>query len=221
MRHWNLPSDSVLVHTGYIGVSVPNPRINTNYILNKEHVRINLFSDTNDNKNAFSSLFSLYTFSVFVYTGFQNSATTLTLLCKHLLLRACDLSSNLIGQPVCCGAGKKSTHRTQKNPCIVMLPMIAPGVNGPIGIYFFNTKASLLRIFAFSVEKAFRVSNDDDRILIMGGLSFNLTGWILIYKKQWMSVPATGLQTKKSSKEPLTPIRKKLRRQIIFLGAIK
>ncbi len=28
-----------------------------------------------------------------------------------------------------------------------------------------------------------------------------------------------GLQTKKSSKEPLAPIREKLRRQIIFLGA--
>ncbi len=28
-----------------------------------------------------------------------------------------------------------------------------------------------------------------------------------------------GLQTKKLSKEPLAPIRKKLRRQIIFLGA--
>ena len=28
-----------------------------------------------------------------------------------------------------------------------------------------------------------------------------------------------GLQTKKSGKEPLAPIRKKLRSQIIFLGA--
>ncbi len=34
-----------------------------------------------------------------------------------------------------------------------------------------------------------------------------------------LSIALSGLQTKKSSKEPLAPIREKLRRQIIFLGA--
>ncbi len=55
-------------------------RINRNYILYKEHVSINLFSDSSD-KNASSSL-SEYCSSVFVYTGFGNSATTLALLCN-------------------------------------------------------------------------------------------------------------------------------------------
>ncbi len=55
-------------------------RMNRNCILYKEHVSINLFSDSSD-KNASSSL-SEYCSSVFVYTGFGNSATTLALLCN-------------------------------------------------------------------------------------------------------------------------------------------
>ncbi len=56
-------------------------RIIRNVILYKEHVRINLFSNTNDYKNSASTLFSYlgYSSSVFVYTGFRNSATILTL----------------------------------------------------------------------------------------------------------------------------------------------
>ncbi len=101
-------------------------RTNINYILYKEHVRINLFSDTKDNKNSASSSLSEYSSSVFVYTGFGNSATTLTLLCNS----------------VCSGHaifGKINTQ-DEKN-------MIAPGVNSPNGNYCFYSKESLCQIF--------------------------------------------------------------------------
>ncbi len=59
-------------------------RINGNVILYEDHVRINRFSNTNDNKNSASTLFSYpgFSSSVFVYTGFQNSSTILTILCN-------------------------------------------------------------------------------------------------------------------------------------------
>ncbi len=67
-----------------------------NVIMYEEHVSINLFSNTNDNKNPLSSL--IHSSSVFVYTGFRNSATTLTLLCNsscsgHVILAQILLDS--------------------------------------------------------------------------------------------------------------------------------
>ncbi len=52
-------------------------RINRNYILYKEHVRINLLSDTNDNNNSASSSLSEYSSSAFVYTGFWSEVAPL------------------------------------------------------------------------------------------------------------------------------------------------
>ncbi len=71
-------------------------RTNKNDILYKGHVRINLFSDTKDNKNSASSSLSEYSSSVFVYTGFGNSATTLTLLCNSV----CRMKKNMIAPGV-------------------------------------------------------------------------------------------------------------------------
>ncbi len=65
-----------------------NGRCSTDHIvqwrINRNVILYNLFSNTKDNKNSASTLFSYpgYSSSVFVYTGFRNSATTLTLLCN-------------------------------------------------------------------------------------------------------------------------------------------
>ncbi len=136
--------------TGYTGVSVPNPKINTNDILNKELVRIHLFLDDQWQQECILS--SLSTLFQCLFTLVFKTAPQLSPFCATSAA-ACDLSSNLIGQPVLSWSGEKIDTLDAKNRCFFMLPVIAPGVNGPIGIYYFNTKASLLRIFAFSVER--------------------------------------------------------------------
>ncbi len=58
-------------------------------------------------------------------------------------------------------------------------------------------------------------------IIILHKTIYEINSTLLLWThfKPPSSVCNTGLQTKKASKEPLAPIRKKLRRQIIFLGA--
>ncbi len=116
-------------------------RIIRNYIMYKGHARTNLFSDTKENKNASSSL-SEYSSAVFVYTGFGNSATTLTLLCNS----SC---SNLIGRPGLSrndGGGLTCLEKKQD-----LFFHTANGVNSSIRIYCFESTASLW-LFMFSVK---------------------------------------------------------------------
>ncbi len=82
---------------------------------------------------------SEYSSSVFVYTGFRNSATTLCLFVQQQLLHARDLSSNLIGRPISSQSdGEKKRHTGQKKKSCFFAPqMIVPGVNSPIVIWMF------------------------------------------------------------------------------------
>ncbi len=102
-------------------------------------VRINLFSDTNDNKN--SSL-SEYSLSVFVYSGLRNIL--------HQQPR--DLSSAVVRRPV---SSSQSDGGGGGDLPFCMPRMIAPGVNCLIEIYVFNSKASSFWTF----KPNFRVLN--------------------------------------------------------------
>lgn len=128
-------------------------------------MRINRFSGTNDNKSSTSSFFSIpeYFSSVFtgVYTGFQNSATTLDLLCNSG--GSGKLKSNWMTRFIAGRLGKKSAHWSENKSRFVTPRLIARGVNRAIEIYCFDSRAPSRRTFTpnycVQCERAFRLQS--------------------------------------------------------------
>ncbi len=139
-------------------------RIIRNVILYKEHVR-NLFSNTNDNKNSASTLFSYpgFSSSVFVYTGFRNSATILTLLCNSSCSGHKILAQILLDGPCFCFAKLKRIVGLvrKKNICIFGALMFAVYVEASIESYCFIPAHHRVRysflLFRAQCGKAFRL----------------------------------------------------------------
>ncbi len=131
-------------------------RINRNVILYEEHVRINLFSNTNDNKNSASTLLSWILFFGVCLHWF--SATILTLLCKsscsgHVILAQIWLDAHVFALR----NWKDSSDWTKKNICIFGARMFAVYLEASIGSCCFIPARHRIwnsfRFFALSVER--------------------------------------------------------------------
>ncbi len=89
-----------------------------NVILYEEHVRINLFSNTNASKNSVSTVLSRILFFVVCLHWFSKQSHHSHPFMQQQLLRSRDSSSNLIGRPMfllcetekICQTGRKKKH---------------------------------------------------------------------------------------------------------------
>ncbi len=109
--------------------------ITRNVILYKEHVRINLFSNTNDNKNSvFTLLSEMLFFGVCLY-WFSKQRHHSHLFAQQQLLRSRDPSSNPIGRLVFSLCKTEEIHRTgrKKYICIFGARMFAVYLEASIG----------------------------------------------------------------------------------------
>ncbi len=130
-----------------------------NVILYEEHVRINLFSNTNDNKNSASTLLSRILFFVVCLHWFSKQRHHSHPFVQQQLLRSRDPSSNLIGRPVLSLCETEKIRRTgrKKNIHIFGARMFAVYVEASIGSCCFIPAHHRVRnsfcFFALSVER--------------------------------------------------------------------
>ncbi len=118
-----------------------------------KRVRINLFSNTIENKKLASTLFSLPGYSS-LFTMFFENVPPLSPFCATAAAPGTwsKLKSYWTTHFIAERQGKKSTHRTFaflhcEWSCLVWIV--------PLGIYCFDSKAKSHQILAFGVEKAF------------------------------------------------------------------
>ncbi len=134
-------------------------RIIRNVILYNEHVRINLFSNTNDDKNSASTLLSEILFFGVCLHWFSKQRHHSHPFAQQQLLRSRYPSSNLIGRPVfsLCETEKIRRSVRKKNIRIFGARMFAVYVEASIGSCCFIPACHRVRnsfcFFALSVER--------------------------------------------------------------------
>ncbi len=133
-------------------------RIIRNVILYEEHVRINLFSNTNDNKNSASTLLSGKLFFVVCLHWFSKQRHHSHPFVQQQLLRSRDPSSNLIGRSVFSLCETEKIRRTGwKKTFAFSVRECSRPVEASIGICCFIPARHRVRnsfsFFALSVER--------------------------------------------------------------------
>ncbi len=121
-----------------------------NVILYEEHVRINLFSNTNYNKNLASTLLSRILYFVVCLHWFSKQRHHSHPFVQQQLLQSCYPSSNLIGRPVFSLCETEKIRRTGQKKHLHFRCANVRGLCGSIHrkLLFYSSASSRLKFIA-------------------------------------------------------------------------